>query len=702
MMSGFEEIASFRACSGSIPFADEDASTTQSSLVNSNDDFKYKDKISQRAGSLVKSSTESSVPSTRYLDSLAKSTLKKSRTAGCVPLGSRLQRYEKAVLKYQKNGHGSSSDESVARNKSTNSIDAQSVNNILDQYEDLDYGRSSDLSDVGSIDVNNFEATMNLQRQRLKKTLMKPAEVSSNPGNTDVEIMLRKGEVQKRVDEWLSQTQNQSFKKSQEQGLVRSNSSSCNRLRKTKSDKEDTLNVALSCDQLDNEVLEKVSVGVNTSRGPYKEYLAAKSRAKQEQKIDRPRPRPLAIPQRRSSLRRTEPPPVASELVTTVEHQPAIPNKDRESRRPLTEEPGSNGTSDVIVTLGREEDAKRDDICPAKPPGPPVPRKSHRIPNRVSSFKPNNAMYATLQGDEEAFATSLGSESVTRSHYATPKQIEKIYERPRVHVDDLDAILKPGVSRVSAYGDRPKEKCSGIAGIFGQDEDIYAQVVESRCNELLETIMEDQRPLRPECGLGKREKTVNGNSTIYASPRTLDGTRFSEGMKNTFTTFRAVPVRDQNVLRTTETNRDPGGQVDKEKNVNANSLYETRKMEETVLANGPKIIAEETAAPVVSAVLVKTLRFEPVVPTTVLPRLEHLVGTDPGFTPMIFNKRDVLSNDYSERMDEEKLYVTKEEMEHEKLMDLLRKGDFEAAKSVSRKLFTSKVAQKHWTILNRE
>jgi len=98
---------------------------------------------------------------------------------------SALRRYENAVLRYQKpkarpkrqlsrerrqqqRGNYSSSDESVARHKSksTSSIDTQSVNNILDEYEDLDYRRSSDLSDVGSISVGNFEAVMMDQQKR--------------------------------------------------------------------------------------------------------------------------------------------------------------------------------------------------------------------------------------------------------------------------------------------------------------------------------------------------------------------------------------------------------------------------------------------------------------------------------------------------------------------------------------------------------
>lgn len=283
-----------------------------------------------------------------------------------------LQRYENAVLKYQKarpkrqtsrdrqqqqQNHGySSSDESMARNKSKSisSIDTQSVNNILDEYEDLDYGRSSDLSDVGSISVTNFEAVMmdqqkkqqqdksrisktqpkcspvrekpqpvlkvnqqtqvrqrsrERQRESVKHVPASPTEDNSAPRVPSVmltvdtsrakvpEVLLRKGEVQKRVDEWLSQTQSQNFSAPRDKPLTRSNSSadqkSQRRYRQDARSRSidegrDKLNGTSSsyddlsrADKKDRKV-DKVNVGVNTSRGTYKEYLALKNRSKQQ------------------------------------------------------------------------------------------------------------------------------------------------------------------------------------------------------------------------------------------------------------------------------------------------------------------------------------------------------------------------------------------------------------------------------------
>ncbi|XP_071869445.1 uncharacterized protein isoform X2 [Bombus fervidus] len=291
-----------------------------------------------------------------------------------------LQRYENAVLKYQnqkpkerakrppshdrqqqQQNHGySSSDESVVRNKSKSisSIDTQSVNNILDEYEDLDYRRSSDLSDVGSISVSNFEAVMMDQqkkqqqeksrvlatrmqpkcspgrekpqpvlkvnqqtqvrqrsRERQKESVRhvlpsSPTEDNSSPCVSPVavtvdtsrirvpEVLFRKGEVQKRVDEWLNQTQSQNFSVSREKPLTRSNSSadqkSQRRYRQDSRSRSidegrDKLNgTSSSYDDLSRadkkleRKVDKVNVGVNTSRGTYKEYLALKNRTKQQ------------------------------------------------------------------------------------------------------------------------------------------------------------------------------------------------------------------------------------------------------------------------------------------------------------------------------------------------------------------------------------------------------------------------------------
>lgn len=285
-------------------------------------------------------------------------------------------RFENAVIKYQKSkphprrqisrerqqqqrqSNYSSSDESIARNKSksTSSIDTQSVNNILDEYEDLDYRKSSDLSDVGNISVTNFEAIMMDQQKRQQ---VKSKQIKSLPGakiqtksiprekiqpvlkvnqQTQVrqrsrdrqkdsnkghqqdtccvapsvimdtidsnrskmpELLLRKGEVQKRVDEWLNQAHSQNFPVTpREKPLTRSNSSAeqksqrryrgqDSRSRSSIDEARDRLNGGTSSSyddltrvnrRLERGRPEKVNVGVNTSRGTYKEYLAARSK----------------------------------------------------------------------------------------------------------------------------------------------------------------------------------------------------------------------------------------------------------------------------------------------------------------------------------------------------------------------------------------------------------------------------------------
>lgn len=282
------------------------------------------------------------------------------------------QRYENAVLRYQKprlrskrqisrdhqqqGNDNSSSDESVARNKSksTSSIDAQSVNNILDEFEDLDYCRSSDLSDIGNINVTNFEAIImdqqkrqqQQERSKLSKVQIKSIlptrekiqpvlkvnqqtqvrqrsrdrqkdsskahqQENFTPTTTDAiesgrskmpEILLRKGEVQKRVDEWLNQAHSQNFPASpREKPLTRSNSSAEQksqrryRVQDSRSrsidEEKNRLNGGTSSSyddltRMDRKMErgrpDRVNVGVNTNRGAYKEYLAVKNKVKQQ------------------------------------------------------------------------------------------------------------------------------------------------------------------------------------------------------------------------------------------------------------------------------------------------------------------------------------------------------------------------------------------------------------------------------------
>lgn len=281
-------------------------------------------------------------------------------------------RFENAVIKYQQSklrpkrqisrerqqqqSNYSSSDESVARNKSksTSSIDTQSVNNILDEYEDLDYRRSSDLSDVGNISVTNFEAIMMDQqkRQQVKSKQIKSLsstkiqtksiptreniqpvlkvnqqtqvrqrsrdrQKDSNKGlqqDTCVsspitleatesgrskmpEILLRKGEVQKRVDEWLNQAHSQNFPVTpREKPLTRSNSSAEQKSqrryrgqdsRSSIDEARDRLNGGTSSSyddlthvnrRLERGRPEKMNINMNASRGTYKEYLVVRSK----------------------------------------------------------------------------------------------------------------------------------------------------------------------------------------------------------------------------------------------------------------------------------------------------------------------------------------------------------------------------------------------------------------------------------------
>lgn len=342
-----------------------------------------------------------------------------------------LQRYENALSRYRKTtagGNGgfrkdprrepqhnvsnngySSSDESEGatprynKSKSTSSIDTQSVNNILDEYEDLDYGRSSDLSESGSISVTNFEVVMDqrkrhqqqqqhTQLERSKEMVAKEdvckeregqphhdqraknmserldpifkvnqqtqvrqrsrdrqsnatSSISTarettnklNPGSEDhlrgskqdgisgitsearcvmenltvlkqaPEVLLRKGEVQKRVDEWLNQTQAQNFPgpnsskrdSSRPVALVRSSSSAESKnLRRSRNDARsrskdenggDKLNGTASYDDINRTEITRPDrklerpknvSSVNSSRGTYKDYLAGRNRSR--------------------------------------------------------------------------------------------------------------------------------------------------------------------------------------------------------------------------------------------------------------------------------------------------------------------------------------------------------------------------------------------------------------------------------------
>ncbi|KAF7389174.1 hypothetical protein HZH66_010311 [Vespula vulgaris] len=86
----------------------------------------------------------------------------------------------------QQSGY-SSSEESIVRNKSksTSSADTQSVNNILDEYEDE---RMIESSDVGSTCTMNIIKSRNVEHQKNKKEIQQPQQYHNNNHNNDRSI----------------------------------------------------------------------------------------------------------------------------------------------------------------------------------------------------------------------------------------------------------------------------------------------------------------------------------------------------------------------------------------------------------------------------------------------------------------------------------------------------------------------------------
>ncbi|XP_023244956.1 uncharacterized protein LOC106639778, partial [Copidosoma floridanum] len=378
----------------------------------------------------------------------------------------------------------SSSDEclvnlSRSKSKSTSSIDTQSVNNILDEYEDLNYRRSSDLSDVEvdlDIGVNNFEELMDMQRRhavekqsyrhhrshnqqrqhfhqpvsptkisrqtqvhqrsRDRQRFLSPiatvvagvpteeslrhadkrnpamafqlnqearSSTRSTKANAPEVLMLRKGEVQKRVDEWLSQTRSQNCagfnarearsKTTATTGLTRSNSSaeqkSHRRMRQQESRiRRSQLNGSSSYDDLTHDELrtsndQRASVAVSTSRGTYRQYLALKNRARVQ------RQQQQQLQETSTGLRSREASPAGARAQQSRADPANSSFRSVSSNRP-----------------GIEESPKKQEHHPHNPswPGEAAPlisvrgknaRVKHQMENRISSLvKARNEMSA--------------------------------------------------------------------------------------------------------------------------------------------------------------------------------------------------------------------------------------------------------------------------------------------------------------------
>jgi len=88
--------------------------------------------------------------------------------------------------------------------------------------------------------------------------------------------------------------------------------------------------------------------------------------------------------------------------------------------------------------------------------------------------------------------------------------------------------------------------------------------------------------------------------------------------------------------------------------------------------------AEDHGA-VINEVLVKNLRFEQDLP-------EIPAETKADHSVQQVNFHNILCDDYeNEKLKNKKIYMTKEEIDHQRLIDMLKKGDLEALKAVSDK-----------------
>ncbi|XP_014485503.1 PREDICTED: uncharacterized protein LOC106750013 [Dinoponera quadriceps] len=767
-----------RSQTGGIPYADEDADVASwltgltnaeaySRDVQSFTTFRASGPSGIARRELPGAMSES--PKQRHTRQ-SSSVLPKRHEGARIEVESALQRYENALLKYQKpklrpkrqisrerqqqSNNCSSSDESVARNKSksTSSIDTQSVNNILDEYEDLDYRRSSELSDVGSISVTNFEAVMmDQQKRQSKSTKIQPVlkvnqqtqvrqrsrdrqETTVESGRTKMpEILLRKGEVQKRVDEWLNQAQSQNFPATREKPLTRSNSSAEQKSQRryhsrSNDEAKERLNGGASSSYDDLSRVDRKADKVN--KIVYKEYLAVKNRhggsgpasripqRRAEETLEERNGRSsrmtnlargdrLAtvasiIPCRRPSLKRSDQSAarrVKEETAKGDQGEPISPNKDGESRRPAdkaveavrcksteaprcAEHPRDSTESSrrrlQTADVRREAKIDRREIYGAV--GARV-RAFQAEQSRTSSFKPNDRAYTSA---------SLNERNVARSKargYASPDHVERIYERalqPQViHADDLESVLRPAL-QMSAYGEKARE------GRQSPVKALESELFESRHPEHLETIEEDDRKSEssacryPEIGL-KQCLKVQQNGRIKWDRQQVDEPA------RTFATFRqgGAPSRSSEMIeevgskptmdRLTIHSRE-NSDLSTVLAIPLDELLESQEDSNRFQIGEKDRTIEELAkdvdrGAVVSEVLVKNLQFQQDLPgdSAEQPDLQQV------------SSHDVLCDDYENdgKRKDRKMCLTKEQTDHQRLIAVLKKGDFEMLKVVS-------------------
>ncbi|XP_029661497.1 uncharacterized protein LOC115234503 [Formica exsecta] len=361
-----------------------------------------------------------------------------------------------------------------------------------------------------------------------------------------------------------------------------------------------------------------------------------------------------------------------------------------------------------------------------------------------SSFKPNNRAYIATSdpqksneqnatGSKVAICEAVPCGKITR--YTSPDHVERIYERslqPQViHADDLESILRPSL-QVSPYGERISATRSDSDSPVKETSSILEDESFDRIGEEIGL---------KQC-LKVQQSLPNGRSRESADKRKDNSSNYAKDQQHlvvfneparTFATFQTTSPCQGNVKSSVQSrssemkeskeeikqNSDeatmilqdliigyqnasredqdrlmihsrensnlstatiPIDELENQRSSRSksegessrNKLQFSEKSQDRVEETTKN--AEERGA-VINEVLVKNLRFE-----QDLPEIPAETKVDHSVQPVNFH--NILCDDYeNEKLRNKKIYMTKEEIHHQRLIDMLKKGDLEALKT---------------------
>ncbi|KAI4501493.1 hypothetical protein M0802_003370 [Mischocyttarus mexicanus] len=351
--------------------------------------------------------------------------------------------------------------------------------------------------------------------------------------------------------------------------------------------------------------------------------------------------------------------------------------------------------------------------------------KSVRKSGKVVT-KDNNAATNTMK---YIFTSSTTSSLVSSSNH-----VEKIYERslePQViYADDLRSILRPSL-RISAYGERSetceqeeenlekgqkekdekdekeeekekkekkekKDKKEKKEKEKETEEDIYGRIGEMR-QETLETIMEDDRKVEIVCGKGSMTlddwKVINETNSIDSGEKSIEmryrnfsskqDKKEEKDIKNNITEIDGAGsdledrLDNRDKLLSFENNADEFAR--RKFKVEKDTRQVGAMIEDDRSTLSKENNEDRSSGMVVKESLLKNLQFDAGLPAKVERRSEPKCGSDQQAN------RSKLFDDRVELVERkgEQEKMSQEEMEHSRLMNLLRNNDYEAIKLVS-------------------